>query len=58
MVGYLIIRYKRIERNVLKRQNGLCRLCKGEFNRTDMVVSRGHPRSYYHKECAERVNLI
>jgi hypothetical protein len=55
---HLIIRYSRVEEYVIKKQNGLCHLCKREFNRTDMVVSRGHPRTYYHKECAKRLNLI
>jgi hypothetical protein len=57
-MGYLIMRYMRVEAYVLKKQNGVCHLCKGKFNRTDMVVSRGHPRTYYHKECAERLSLI
>ena len=57
-MGYLITEYINVEAYVLRRQNGLCHLCKGKFNRTDMVVSRGHPRTYYHKECAERLNVI
>jgi hypothetical protein len=57
-MGYLITEYMHVEAYVLKKQNGLCHLCKRKFNRTDMVVSRGHPRTYYHKECAERINLI
>jgi len=44
--------------NIRIRQNGKCNFCGIDFVRGDIIVSCGHPRSYYHKNCAERLNIV
>jgi hypothetical protein len=59
MTRFLLIRYIDAEKFILKKQKGLCRCCKQKFNKTETLVSAGQVnKKYYHKECAERLNII
>ena len=40
------------------KQAGLCRFCKSIISKHDEIVSRGKIKKYYHKQCAERLNII
>lgn len=44
--------------NIRKRQNGKCNYCSTDFVKGDIIVACGHPRSYYHKTCAEKLKII
>lgn len=48
----------RILSNIQRKQNGNCRYCKRKFNPTDIVVSNRNGKTYYHKFCAEKLNII
>jgi hypothetical protein len=51
--------YFDVERFIIQKQRGLCRYCEKGFVRTDIIVSRGRAsKKYYHKECADRLNII
>ncbi len=40
------------------RQNGKCHFCGIDFVLGDIIIGCGHRRSYYHKRCARRLNII
>ena len=40
-----------------RKQGGRCRLCSMRFAYDDTIISLGHGRSYYHKSCAEKLNI-
>jgi CheY-like chemotaxis protein len=40
------------------KQNGVCRYCNKKFSEEDQIVSNGKRRKYYHKECAEKLNIV
>ena len=40
-----------------RKQGGRCRLCSVRFAYDDTIISLGHGRSYYHKSCAEKLNI-
>jgi hypothetical protein len=44
--------------NLRKRQNGKCNFCATDFIKGDIIIGSGHPRSYYHKSCAEKLNIL
>ena len=49
----------RIQNLIRSNQHGLCRHCKTRIEEQDRIVSRGRTtRFYYHKECAEKLNII
>jgi hypothetical protein len=51
--------YFYVERFVIQKQRGLCRYCDEGFARTDIVVSTGQSnRKYYHRRCADLLNII
>ena len=49
---------RRIIELIKLKQAGLCRFCKIIISRQDEVVSRGKIKKYYHKQCAEKLNII
>jgi len=56
---YSIMKYIDAKRFIVKKQNGLCRFCKEEFNSSDTIISAGQiNKKYYHKKCAERLNIV
>ena len=40
------------------RQNGDCWHCQSKFSDNDQIVSSGATAKYYHRHCAERLNII
>jgi hypothetical protein len=40
------------------RQEGRCYQCGTEINDTESIVSCGRRKSYYHKNCPQRLNII
>jgi hypothetical protein len=48
----------RIIKLVELKQNGRCISCKKPITKDHAVVTRGRPRSYYHKDCAIKHNII
>jgi hypothetical protein len=40
------------------KQNGKCRSCGKNFTTDDQIVSNGKRKKYYHKECAQRLNIV
>jgi hypothetical protein len=49
---------KRIISIIRTRQNGKCRFCNLPITANDKILSSGHGRNYYHKHCAETLNII
>ena len=43
---------------IQKKQNGKCHHCKRIVTISDTVVSNGNGRGYYHKQCAEKLQII
>ena len=43
---------------IQKKQNGKCHRCKINITLSDTIVSNGNGRGYYHKSCAEKLNII
>jgi hypothetical protein len=43
---------------IKSRQNGKCHFCGIDIVLGDIIVSCGHRRSYYHKGCAIKLNII
>jgi len=49
----------RIHNLIRTTQHGLCRHCQARIEVQHNIVSRGGGRRfYYHKECAEKLNII
>lgn len=40
-----------------RKQGGKCRFCSIRFTYNDIIIGLGHGRSYYHKKCAEKLNI-
>jgi CheY-like chemotaxis protein len=40
------------------KQNGVCRYCNKKFSEEDQIVSNGKRRKYYHRECADKLNIV
>lgn len=54
-----ISRYYDLQFFIMKKQNGLCYHCRQTLEKKDLIVKSGKKkRKYYHKECAERLNMI
>jgi hypothetical protein len=54
-----LLKYMDVERYIILKQNGLCRHCKMKFDRSDMIISSGRAnKKYYHKKCADKLNII
>jgi hypothetical protein len=48
----------RIFDTIHRKQKGLCRHCNEPFKPTDLIVSAGKNRKYYHIDCAARLSII
>ena len=40
------------------KQKGKCHYCKRNIILSDIVVSNGKGRGYYHKSCAEKLHIL
>jgi hypothetical protein len=40
------------------KQNGKCRNCGKTFTTDEQIVSNGKRKKYYHKECAQKLNIV
>jgi CheY-like chemotaxis protein len=40
------------------KQNGVCRYCNKKFSDEELIVSNGKRKKYYHRECAEKLNIV
>jgi hypothetical protein len=40
------------------RQDGKCKFCNLKITPNDKILSSHHGRKYYHKHCAETLNII
>lgn len=49
---------RRIVDLIMLKQAGLCRFCKNIISRHDEIVSNGKNKKYYHKQCAQELNII
>jgi hypothetical protein len=43
---------------IQEKQNGKCHGCKINITLLDTVVSNGNGRGYYHKHCAEKIQIL
>ena len=43
---------------IQRKQNGQCHRCKINITPSDTVVSNGNGRGYYHKSCAEKLQIL
>jgi hypothetical protein len=52
--------YNAVITRIRIRQEGLCRFCAERINESDIIISKSYSRrpKYFHKECAERINLL
>ncbi len=48
----------RIFDTIHRKQKGLCRHCNKPFKVSDLIVSVGKNRKYYHIDCAARLSII
>jgi hypothetical protein len=59
LMTYIITSYSFVKRFVIEKQSGLCRCCSRKFAENDLVIEKqGSRKTYYHKECAERLNIL
>jgi hypothetical protein len=49
---------RRVLSIIKNRQDGKYHFCGIDFVLGGIIVGCGHPRSYYHKRCARRLNII
>ena len=47
----------RVSQAIEMKQNGKCRRCGKDFTSDEQIVSNGKKKKYYHRECAERLNI-
>jgi hypothetical protein len=43
---------------IQQKQNGKCHHCRKNIALSDIVVSNGKGRGYYHKSCAEKLHIL
>lgn len=49
---------RRIIEVIMVKQAGLCRFCKSMISKNDEIVSNGRNKKYYHRRCAQKLNII
>jgi hypothetical protein len=52
--------YNAVLTRIRAKQEGLCRFCGRRIKDKDIIISKaysGRPK-YFHKKCAERINLL
>ena len=52
--------YSAVFTRIKAKQQGLCRFCGLRIKENDTIISKAYSRrpKYFHKECAERINLL
>ena len=52
--------YNVVVTRIRAKQQGLCRFCGRRIKGDDIIISKAYCRrpKYFHKECAERINLL
>jgi hypothetical protein len=48
----------RVSQTIELKQNGKCRYCGKDFTSDEQIVSNGKRKKYYHKECAQKLNIL
>ena len=48
----------RVSQAIEVKQSGKCRYCGKYFTMDEQIVSNGKRKKYYHKECAQMLNII
>jgi len=48
----------RVSQAIELKQSGKCRFCGKYFTPDEQVVSNGKRKKYYHKECAQMLNIL
>lgn len=52
--------YRAVYARMRAKQDGLCSYCSMAISESDTIVSKAYVRKskYFHKACAERINII
>jgi hypothetical protein len=52
--------YSAVLTRIRAKQQGLCKFCGRRIRNDDTIISKAYSRTpkYFHKECAERINLL
>jgi hypothetical protein len=48
----------RVIQTIELKQNGKCRCCGKYFTSDEQIVSNGKKKKYYHRECAQKLNIL
>jgi hypothetical protein len=48
----------RVSQAIELKQNGKCRCCGKDFTSDEQIVSNGKRKKYYHRECAQKLNIL
>ena len=48
----------RVSQTIHLKQSGKCRYCGKDFSSDEQIVSNGKKKKYYHRECAEKLNIL
>jgi len=48
----------RVSQTIQLKQSGKCRCCEKDFSPDEQIVSNGKKKKYYHRECAEKLNIL
>ena len=48
----------RVSQAIELKQSGKCRYCGKFFTADEQIVSNGKRKKYYHKECAQMLNIL
>jgi CheY-like chemotaxis protein len=48
----------RVSHTINMKQNGVCRYCNRKFSDEEQIVSNGKRKKYYHRQCAEKLNIV
>jgi hypothetical protein len=48
----------RVSQTINLKQSGKCRYCGNNFFPDEQIVSNGKRKKYYHRGCAERLNIL
>jgi hypothetical protein len=48
----------RVSQAIELKQNGKCRCCGKYFTSDEQIVSNGKRKKYYHRECAQKLNIL
>jgi|SRR5215210_1241609 hypothetical protein len=48
----------RVSQTIQLKQSGKCRYCGKDFSSDEQIVSNGKKKKYYHRECAETLNIL